>query len=1012
MPRATFTQSNFNAGEWTPKAYGRFDIQKYRDALRKCLNYQPMQQGPLTRRPGAEFVELSKDQLSKVRLEKFEFSESQAYVLEFGGSYIRFFINDGQLQVSSVPAYNGATAYNIGDLVSSGGVNYYCVQSTTGNAPPNATYWYALTGTIYEIPSPYLSGELFDIQTTQIDDVLYIAHPNHPVYKLQRLGATDWTLSQVAFIDGPYETINTTPTTMLLSGPTGNITVQASGTQGVNGGLGFQATDVGRSIRVRFNTGATTTSNSNNALDNLFSVLNQTDTTLYAWVWGVITAVTDTTHVSVTLTDIPGSPVPVPATATAVVTGGAVSSINVIQSGEGYKNQTPSVIVVPHNSTPAVITATIGILGAITGLTLVSGGGGYAASTNLPLLIRSSTNGIPGNGASGYATTDASGIVTSVTLTSGGAGYQGATLSVYVVGGTAGSGATATASVSKSGSIESITVTNPGSGYTNGVDVYIDPPASRVIKATTAWQLGLWTSVNGYPSSIAVHQSRLCLGGSASNPTSVYASNSGDYENFAPTEFDGTVIDSDAFAFAVGSNTQNKIKWMVPDENGLLVGTAGSEALIAPSSLQQALTPTNVNVKPMSNYGSIGIPGVRVGKATLFVQRDSRKVRELYYQFTFNTFQANDISLVGEHLTLTGFIQMAAAFSPQQVVWFVRNDGTLIGLSYDKEQDVLGWHQHALGGYSDAAGLVAAKVESVCVIPNAASGYDEVWLAVQRYVNGTVQRSIEKLDSLWENGKLLVNANFLDSSVLVSRSGSWTYAGGIPTTISTLNFKDAYGAPAPHGLQTGDTLNVTLTGDFGTTTVSMAVTVLDSVTVTIPYTTPGNLLDAGNFVGNAGVVRGLTWLKGQTIGVLGDGAVLDDVTVDTSGVATFTNTASQLVLGFRYISQGQTMDIEAGGADGPSQGKQKRIHRVIFRFWQSCLLELESKDPTTGGFVPMPWQTDGFTLGNGSPLFTGDKRWTYEGDWDTEALVGWRTDEPLPSTIELIAVQLETNDDL
>ena len=96
----------------------------------------------------------------------FVFSEDDAFVLEFGDGYIRFYTDNGQLAVSGVAAYNNATAYVLGDLVSSGGVNYYCIASTTGNAPPNATYWYPLTGDIYEIPSPYSIADLTNTNGT------------------------------------------------------------------------------------------------------------------------------------------------------------------------------------------------------------------------------------------------------------------------------------------------------------------------------------------------------------------------------------------------------------------------------------------------------------------------------------------------------------------------------------------------------------------------------------------------------------------------------------------------------------------------------------------------------------------------------------------------------------------------------------------------------------------------------------------------------------------------------
>ena len=84
MPRSTWLQTNFNAGEWSPLTYGRVELAKYKNALATCLNYVPMLQGGLTRRPGLRFVAEVKNSANAVRLQRFEFSITQAYVLEFG----------------------------------------------------------------------------------------------------------------------------------------------------------------------------------------------------------------------------------------------------------------------------------------------------------------------------------------------------------------------------------------------------------------------------------------------------------------------------------------------------------------------------------------------------------------------------------------------------------------------------------------------------------------------------------------------------------------------------------------------------------------------------------------------------------------------------------------------------------------------------------------------------------------------------------------------------------------
>jgi len=275
--------------------------------------------------------------------------------------------------------------------------------------------------------------------------------------------------------------------------------------------------------------------------------------------------------------------------------------------------------------------------------------------------------------------------------------------------------------------------------------------------ATSLWRMGVWYGVEGssstanYPRCVVFNQDRLVWAGSAAYPNRIDGSNTSDYENYAPSNTDGTVIDSNAISFSLNSTKVNVVNWMVSDEWGLLAGTASGEWVIAASTQQNAVTPTNVTAKMTSAYGGANVPPIKMGKSTLFVQRTKRKLREMSYQFALGTFQAPDISLISEHLTKGGIKSMAAQPAPYPNVWLARYDGTLVGVSYDKDQEVLGWHRHQLGGFSDAAQTLPPVVESVAVIPSPSTDRDAVWLSVQRYVNGATVRTVEpaKFRSAW-----------------------------------------------------------------------------------------------------------------------------------------------------------------------------------------------------------------------------------------------------------------------
>lgn len=688
MPRTTWIQNNFNAGEWSPLTYGRSDVSKYNNALATCLNYVPTTQGGLTRRPGTRYIANTKSNAA-VRLVSFEFSITQAYVLEFGDQYIRFYTLGGQL--------------------------------LSGMSP-------------YEIATPYTAAELSELSFTQSADVLYIAHRNRKPRKLSRLGPTNWTLTTITFSDGPYLSFNTTTTTITPSATTGSITLTASAAAGINGGAGFSTNDIGRIVRIQHTS---------------------------TWGWATITAFTSTTVVSATV-----------------------------------------------------------------------------------------------NSAFGATT------------------------------------------------------------------------------ASSVWRLGAWYGVEGtsatarYPGCVGFNQDRLTFASTWDNPNRIDSSNSGDYENFTPTKTDGTVIDSNALAFSLNSAKVNAINWLISDEWGLLAGTASAEWVIAASTQQVALTPTNVNAKQVTNYGSTFVPPVRIGKSTLFVQRTKRKIREMTYQFTLGTFQAPDISLVSEHLTKSGIKEMAVQQAPHSTVWMVTNDGVLAGVIYDKDQDVIGWHRHQLGGFSDAGQTAAPIVESIACIPNTSIDRDDLWVVVRRYINGATVRTVELMEKYWEDGDTLPNAYFVDCGA--------TYSGAATTTIS-----------------------------------------------------------------------GLTWLVGQTVSVLADGSVHPSRVVSAGGAITLERSVTKAQVGLGYNSTGKTMRIEAGGADGPAQGKLKRIFRAVFRFFQSVGLNVQS---TGGTAYPQNWRTSADLMDNPVALYTGDKRWAWDGSYELEGQVSWTQSDPLPSNVLMVTAQLDTQD--
>jgi hypothetical protein len=208
MARVAAQLTNFTGGELSPRLDGRNDLAKYNSGCKTLENMIVYPHGAAARRSGTSFVAEVKDSTKKTRLIPFEFSTTQTYMLEFGDQYIRFYKDNGQILSG---------------------------------------------GSAYEIASPYLEAELFEIKYAQSADVMYICHPNHAVRKLSRTGHTAWTLTEVDFTNGPYLDSNISTTTFTTSAHTVGvgITLTASAITGINSDTGFQTTDVGRLVQFR-----------------------------------------------------------------------------------------------------------------------------------------------------------------------------------------------------------------------------------------------------------------------------------------------------------------------------------------------------------------------------------------------------------------------------------------------------------------------------------------------------------------------------------------------------------------------------------------------------------------------------------------------------------------------------------------------------------------------------------------------------------------------------------------
>ena len=318
----------------------------------------------------------------------------------------------------------------------------------------------------------------------------------------------------------------------------------------------------------------------------------------------------------------------------------------------------------------------------------------------------------------------------------------------------------------------------PNIKFAQSADVmYIAHPtyAPRKLSRTghTSWTLTTpsftsnpFGSTDNYPSCVTFYEQRLVFANTNNAPQKIFFSKTTDVEDFTV----GSNA-ADGMTYTIASNKVNAIRYLTSTRS-LIVGTAGGEFSVTASSSAEPITPTNIQIKKQSNYGSSDIDAVPIGNATMFVQRAKRKVRELVYNYDTDGFIAPDLTILAEHITDSGITEMSYMQEPSSILWCVRTDGQVCGLTYQRNEQVVGWHRHIFGG---SFGSGNAVVESVATIPGDLNE-DVTYFIVKRTINGSTRRYVEYLQP-FDYGSDLTSAFFVDCGLSYSGSATTTITG-------------------------------------------------------------------------------------------------------------------------------------------------------------------------------------------------------------------------------------------
>lgn len=732
-------QQSFVGGEMSSVMYGRFDDQKYQQGLATCKNFICLPQGPVVNRPGFRFVREVKSSAKKVRLIPFIFSGEQTMVMEFGEKYIRFH-TEGQTLLGS-------------------------------NGQP------------FEVTTPYLEDELFDIEYVQSMDIVTLVHPGHPPMELRRYSATDWRLSEIDFEPA-------------VSAPTiSSVTFSATGgdeTEKTRYTYKYVVTSVVEVDGIIQESGASEpgSTEGNLYLENGYCtikwgiVAGALRYRVYRSYRGLYSFIGETDEVEFIDDNYEAdSGITPPIYETVFSQPGGISSVTVTSQGSGYMPEGRVDKVADfiyfmvdgkmgayeyHLDLDDTDAAGTGIVDYEV-VDMDGNGSGCTVKMNWYASYGHDHENRNGTFIEGFEIlTPGTGYMTPrinlyksgtkevlgyVNLSVSPDGFDGVSLRVTD---STGSGAQLRPIVS-SGKVVSVTVVSGGRNYTNPTITAIAKNGSG---ATFKANLG---KSGDYPGAVCYFEQRRCFAGTRERPQMIWMTRSGTETDMSKTL---PVQDDNRVKFRIASQEASRILHLIPMSK--LMALTGTTEFCINSENADAVSALNIAVKAQSYIGASEVKPVVVNNTVVYAANRGGHIYELGYNWQANGFVTGDMSLRASHLFQSDrVIDMGRAKAPDPIIWMTTEHGRLLGLTYLPEQNIGAWHRHeTTNGF----------FESVAVVPEGEE--DIVYVVVRRNINGNVVRYIERMDE--RNFGSTLNAFFVDCGA--------TYRGTATKTISGLNY--------------------------------------------------------------------------------------------------------------------------------------------------------------------------------------------------------------------------------
>lgn len=941
-------QPTFAGGVFAPGVRSRVDLQKYNSGLRTGTNIFIHPQGGASNRPGLKYIAEVEDSSKDTILVPFEFSSTQAYMLEFGENYIRFYRNGGQIDTATPSAWVTSTAYVVGDFVLQSGTNYYCLEAhTSGTFATDlaANKWRAQDA--YQIVTTYSESELRDLRFAQSGDVLYIVHSAHAPAELTRTDHNVWTLTDQDIVGGPFRAVpDTKPQFEVQIAQNATISAWATSTAYVVGDRVDEA-----SVNYTCITAHTS---------GTFS----SDVALGYWV-----------------------PVLEPDGGTLVID----SDTSLWESddvGSLWKFIHPSM---EYTSTDSITSASL-----FTGVVLCGSSfrfivtGTWTGSLTVQVSIDGGTNW-----RSVYTT-----FGQNVDLT-GGTGEEqclvrvGSNLSGFQTSGTASFTGTADIVIGSNGRIEWETIARMATftSATRATFTLLNEIHGGAIdedsNAVFEYAEGSLSTKRGWPRVVAFFQDRLCYGANKDEPQNVWMSKTSKYGDFGRSR---PLVDSDGITIRLPSRKVNIIRQLIPLQALIAITSDDTWGIASPNGT--VLAPTTVEAQPQGLIGASTVDAAVIGSRVIFAQPQGKVMRDIGFNVDVDGFSGDNISIISQHLFQdTTVRQMAYAREPDSLLWVVLSDGVMLSLTYLPEQEVLAWTKHETRS--------GDTFESVAVIPG--SAYDETWVISKRSVNGATVRYVEQMyqrlantdprDQVFLDSALSLDTEVTITGVTAADPGVVTATGHPFSDGDEVDLSDFVG-----GMTGLNGRRIVVANSAANT---FELTDLDGDNID---TSSETAYSSGGVAREAvGSVSGLDHLEGETVTILADGNT-HATKVVASGSITLDRNSSRVHVGLPYTADLETLDLEVPLQDGVLAGRQVKIVDVVVRMVNSRGMKIGPSDASTLDDLTFR-ETE--TIGTEMSLRTGDAIQTFQGGYERFARILIRQSEPLPMTIIALIPRIE-----